>query len=86
MSADYFADLPADERAAFSALARKYLGRPTVSNRQAALELLALQRLDIAVTEAHADWLAKAKATVEQQGREWTRENLLWYAARGEEE
>lgn len=75
---DYFGELPLDDRSVMAELAWKYLRLPSIPDRRTALEVLAWQRLDTEVTEAHAAWLEKAKSTVERSGREWNLENLRY--------
>lgn len=57
-----------------------YLGRDTVADRQTALELLALQQLDVDISDAHNRWLEKVRAAVEGDGWEWNRANFLRYS------
>ncbi|MCW2686151.1 MAG: hypothetical protein JWR37_1041 [Mycobacterium sp.] len=77
---DYFADLPAATQMTLHAAAWKYLRRRDIRDLDTALELLALQRLDIEVLEAHTAWLERARAEVLSQGRPWTVETMNRYA------
>lgn len=54
-------------------------GLRRIPNVDVAAELLEWQRLEIAVLDAHADWLAEMKAAVEGRGFAWTVENLNVY-------
>ena len=83
---DYFASLPEAEKARLAELAWKCLRIPSIPDFATALEVLAWQRLEIEVTESHANWLEKVKATVERAGRPWTRDEFLRYCALREHE
>lgn len=84
--ADYWAELPDDTRVVLSEIAWRYLRLETVPDYETAVHLLALQRLDTEVMEAHNRWLERAKAKVERSGREWNRENFLRYVRLREHE
>lgn len=90
---DYFADLPDEDRAAIAELAAKYLPLipgceqlREIPDETTLWQLIAWQRIEIEVLEAHADWLAKVKAAIERSGRQYTRENFLRYCALREHE
>lgn len=89
---DYFAELAAEDRAALADIAARFL--PLIPGadpdgpltRETMVTVLAWQRLEIEVKDAHIAWLEKVKARVEQSGRKWTRENFLRYCALREHE
>jgi hypothetical protein len=86
VSANYFAELPPEDRDALAEAASRYLPlipgadplKP-IADKETFWQLIQWQRLDAEVLEAHNAWLTKAKATVERSGREWNRDTFLRY-------
>ncbi|MFV1504010.1 hypothetical protein [Mycobacterium kansasii] len=84
--ADYWAGLQHGMRAKLTEIAWRYLRLETIPDHETAVQLLALQQLDIEVMEAHNRWLERVKAKVEAAGLPWTHENMLLYCQLGEVE
>lgn len=92
MTADYFAELPAEDRAALAEIATRFL--PLIPGadpdgpltRETMLTVLVWQRLEIEVMDAHGAWLERVKAAIERSGREYNRATFLRYCALREHE
>jgi hypothetical protein len=81
-TSDYFDGLTPEDRDRLDTAARRCpLSLPKMPmDRLILQEVLAWQRLEIDVLDAHADWLARTKAKFERRGVEWTTDNLNRYS------
>lgn len=83
---DYFADLPATERAALAAVGRRYSpfipgANPDepIPDRETFLQILQWQKLETEILDAHIEWFNQSRTAMQQAGLEWTRQNLTDY-------